>query len=73
MALWDNNLVQFARLLCEIRANIVATPQEWTDLKESMDLPSQDVEALFDRAEVVWESAKMELGAGMPGVTDEHS
>jgi hypothetical protein len=55
---WDNNLIQFARLLCEINAtqdiNIVT-------LCESMDLTTDDVNELFDRANEVWEQAKERL------------
>lgn len=53
---WDNNEVQFARLLAEIMAT-----QETLDvpaLAESMDLPIDRVHELFDRADVAWEAAK---------------
>jgi len=56
--LWDDDLIQFARLLCEINANIRSTPKEWMALCESMDLSLDQVEALFDRASLVWETAK---------------
>lgn len=52
---WNNNLVQFARLLCEINA----TQQlDVAALYESMDLDAGDVTNLFDRANEVWERAK---------------
>jgi len=53
---WANDLVQFARLLCEIRAT-----QDELDvdgLCESMDLDPDDIGELFDRANDVWEHAK---------------
>lgn len=53
---WDDNLVQFARLLCEINAT-----QDSLDLEvlaESMDLNIADVIELFDRADDVFERAK---------------
>ena len=55
---WNDNSIQFARLLSEIRANIEATPREWLDLAESMDLTPSEVESLFDRAECVFSQAK---------------
>jgi hypothetical protein len=57
--MWENDLVQFARLLCEI----VAT-QENLDaeaLCESMDLSLDEVDELFERAHQVWEQAKEDL------------
>ena len=56
MNLWDNNEIQFARLLCEI-----AGTQEAFDMPalcESMGLDRTKVEELFDRANAVWEHSK---------------
>lgn len=55
---WNNDVVQFARLLCEIRANISATNRDWRAVCESMDLSMEQLEVLFDRADLVWEIAK---------------
>lgn len=55
---WDDNLIQFARLLCEI----VATQDVADDLlMESMDLTSEEIDSLFERAHIVWEEAKCRL------------
>lgn len=52
---WDNNLVQFARLLAEINA----TQEIDRDaLLESMDIRPSELDELFDRAHDVWEKAK---------------
>lgn len=52
---WNNDLVQFARLLCEI----AATQNVDLDLlEESMDLPFKEVDDLFERAHDVWEAVK---------------
>lgn len=54
--LWNNNLIQFARLIAEISAT-----QDHLDLPalaESMDLEVADVNTLFDRANEVWEASK---------------
>lgn len=55
-AAWNNDAVQFPRLLCEI----IAT-QDKLDipaLAESMDLTVAQVNELFDRANTAWESIK---------------
>lgn len=52
---WNNNLVQFARLLAEINA----TQEIDRDaLLESMDIRPSELDELFDRAHDVWEKAK---------------
>ncbi len=53
---WDNDEIQFARLLCEIAAT-----QDNIDLPalaESMDLSVAQVNVLFDRANAVFERSK---------------
>ena len=58
--MWDNDLIQFARLLCEIAAtqeNFDAAP-----LVESMDIDPAELNELFDRAHDVWEKFKAEGG-----------
>jgi hypothetical protein len=55
---WSDDLVQFARLIDEIRATQDVTA--WTDLCSSMDLDPEQVDELFDRAHKVWEKAKEE-------------
>ena len=53
--LWNNDLIQFARLLREIYAHW------WPPMKElesNMDLTREQINGLFDRAEKVWEASK---------------
>lgn len=55
-AAWNNDAIQFPRLLCEI----IAT-QDNLDIQalaESMDLTVDQVDELFDRANTAWESIK---------------
>jgi len=52
---WENNEVQFARLLCELMAN-----DNIPDTAKSMDLEMKDIHELLDRAHTVWERAKIE-------------
>lgn len=54
--MWENNSVQFPRLLAEISAT-----QDNLDipaLAESMDLTVEEVNELFDRADAAWERIK---------------
>lgn len=62
---WENNEVQFARLLCEL----IASDYNVTDAAKSMDLEVKDVNELLDRAHTVWERAKIE-GAPDPDEMD---
>ena len=57
--LWENNELQFARLLCEISAT-----QENLDtsaLLESMDITMEELQELLDRAEDVFEQSKQAI------------
>jgi hypothetical protein len=59
---WNNDLVQFARLLAEIVAN-----QDDLDIDalcKSMDLPASRVHELLDRADAVWNDAKASRSFG---------
>lgn len=62
---WDDNVVQFARLIAEIAAT-----QDTLDhgaLCESMDLSVDDLNELFERADDVWERAKGNRPEDFPG------
>jgi hypothetical protein len=54
--MWDNNEVQFARLLCELVAN--NEKLGLMAVAESMDLSVGEVHEILDRAHVVWEESK---------------
>lgn len=59
--LWDDDTIQFARLLAEISAT-----QDSLDIAalcESMNLEPADVDALFERADVAWKAAVADLDA----------
>jgi hypothetical protein len=70
--MWENNLVQFARLLSELNAVVDISSGDLLKLAGSMDVEPYRILELFDRAELVWEDAKRNLGAGMPGVANGH-
>lgn len=49
---WDDDQIQFPRLLSELHG--LVTELQVAELAESMDLEPADVEELFDRADVAW-------------------
>ena len=57
--LWLNNEIQFARLLCELRATHETL--DFDVLAAAMDLQPVEVESLFDRADDAWELAKSKM------------
>lgn len=67
--LWDNDLIQFARLLDEIRAT--QENLDYDSLCESMDLEPDDIDELFERAMKVFERAKAELKFQQDGIFHE--
>ena len=52
---WKDNLVQFARLLCEISAT---HELDFVPLCESTDLEPEEIIEVLDQADEVWEHAK---------------
>jgi len=54
---WNNNHLQFARLLSEIRA-MGLTAEQSEQLKQSMRLHQDEIDEVFDRAQLEWERAK---------------
>jgi uncharacterized protein len=60
-SLWDNNEIQFARLIEEMQC--LGIPDGYVsieDLEESMDLNREELLSLFERARKVWEDVKRE-------------
>ena len=58
---WNNNLVQFARLLCEIEQAGGLTRSVMETLQTEMDLQKNDICEILDRAQDVWDNAKREI------------
>lgn len=54
---WEDDLTQFARLLCEIQAT--QPDLDFQELGASMDLGDKELSELFDRAHARWEAAKL--------------
>jgi hypothetical protein len=54
-ASFGNDLVQFPRLLSEIRANVEISDCDMKLLCESMDLNESDITYLFENAEIEWQ------------------
>jgi hypothetical protein len=55
---WKDNSIQFPRLLAEIMATCELTETMWASLCESMDITSDELSELFDRAQDEWERIK---------------
>jgi hypothetical protein len=58
--LWKRDDIQFPRLLAEISANVNIHKKDWRDLENSMDLSTEQINEIFERAHVAWEKAKKE-------------
>ena len=56
-SLWKRDDIQFPRLLSEIAACGLLGAQ-WDSLLESMDITSDELSELFDRAQASWEKQK---------------
>ena len=54
---WNDNTIQYPRLLAEIRA-VGLTKQQYKDLGESMDLGFDDIDEILERAEEDWQNIK---------------
>ena len=54
---WANDSIQFPRLLSEIWS-FGLTTQQYAFLKESMDLTGEQIDELFERADVRWQQIK---------------
>ncbi len=55
---WDDNSIQFPRLIAEIEAAGGFTEQLVQDLCASMDLEKEDVFELIERAQYKWDDIK---------------
>lgn len=55
---WLDDSIQFPRLIAEITANVEISEADWTRLCDSMDLTTDEVNELFDRAGDVWDRIK---------------
>ena len=56
---WNDNSIQYPRLLAEIRGKLCA--ECWDDIAEEMDLTTDELAELFDRAEADFTRIKKEL------------
>jgi len=55
---WNDNSIQFPRLIAEVRANVEISDKEWQDMCDSMDITPVELEQLFNRANDEWEMIK---------------
>jgi hypothetical protein len=55
---WKDNSIQFPRLIAEIVATVDINAETWQNLCDSMDLTTDELNELFDRAQESWEKIK---------------
>jgi len=55
---WQDNAIQFPRLIAELEAVGAFTYEVVQDLQTSMDLDEQDIMDLLDRAQSEWDDIK---------------
>jgi hypothetical protein len=55
--IWDDDRVQFPRLMAELRA-VGLTQDQYAALCESMDLGVREIDGLLERAETAWNRIK---------------
>lgn len=55
---WDDDSIQFPRLLAEIAATDALTPEVFEQLRELMDLDNNEINELLERAHCEWEEIK---------------
>lgn len=59
--LWENDLVQFSRLVAELEANGFFTSAVLEGLCNSMDLSANDIGSLVSRAQKRYDAIKAKL------------
>jgi len=57
-SLWENDNVQFIRLLAEMAGCVTISKKDMKALCDTMDLTPADINALLDRAVVAFERIK---------------
>ena len=58
MTNWENNSIQFPRLLSEMYANLDFTEDQWNLLCQSMDLTKNEILNIMVRADDEWQKIK---------------
>lgn len=58
---WNNNKIQFPRLIAELHMIGAFNEQVLSDLSESMDLSPEQIDELVDRALVEFENNKIKV------------
>ena len=59
---WENNSIQFPRLLAELQSTGALTPNVIITVAEEMDVAPEYVEELIDRACNEWDNIKIQTG-----------
>jgi hypothetical protein len=61
---WEDDSIQFPRLLAEIHACVDISSKNWRELQESMDLSEGEILDLLERASEKWEFIKNAMSNG---------
>lgn len=55
---WNNNAIQFPRLIAELEAVGAFTPAVMRRLREETDMMTEDIAELTERAQKIWDRIK---------------
>ena len=55
---WNNDAIQFPRLLAELYASVDLSRKNWDALGASMDLTRDEITDIFERAQATWDDIK---------------
>jgi hypothetical protein len=55
---WNNDAIQFPRLIAELEMAGAITPMIYDRLRESMDLTNSEINELIERAQAAWDAIK---------------
>jgi len=58
--MWEDDLIQFPRLLAELRA-VGLSAEQYEYLREQMDLSDSEIDEIFERAETAWDAIKAKI------------
>ena len=58
--MWEDDLIQFPRLLAELRA-VGLSVEQYEYLREQMDLSDSEIDEIFERAETAWDAIKAKI------------
>lgn len=61
MSLWENDMIQFARLITELQLAGAFTAEMLNRLSEQMDLELNDIYEIIERAQITFDKSVSEV------------